>query len=76
MPIMINTKTIGAICVTRQDELADDTDEYTYQWEVSMNGATDLRGKRRPPMRMMGTVTHNYDAGALTLLKKVMAQIP
>ncbi|AER26129.1 hypothetical protein SSEA_SKINNY_90 [Mycobacterium phage Skinny] len=77
MPIMINNTTIGALTIHRTQRLRNNRkdDVHTYEWELFMKGGKTLRGERDAES-YAGTVEHSYSAGAVELIKKVMAQIP
>lgn len=74
MPIRINETTIGCLTIGRLSPLGDERDEYQYIWELAMNDAPDLRGRTRPDVQR-GNVRHDYNDGAVALIKKVMEQI-
>ncbi|QUU29286.1 hypothetical protein SEA_SLIMJIMMY_85 [Mycobacterium phage SlimJimmy] len=77
MPIMINDTTIGSLVIRRTEKLRNNrrNDVHLYEWELSMKGGKTLRGEREPEI-YAGAVEHSYSAGAVELIKKVMAQIP
>lgn len=65
-PLMVNDIEIGIAYVHRTEAFEHGRDEYTYEWEVRFR---ELDGTTRTTI---GTVVHNYSAGALSLLGKVL----
>ena len=74
LPIMVHSKTIGALTISRMELLEPGGGEYTYTYELCMNDTPDLLGKRRPQIAE-GVVKHNYTDGAVELIKKVAARL-
>ncbi|BCO56067.1 hypothetical protein MINTM005_13110 [Mycobacterium intracellulare] len=72
-PIMVNSKQIGEITITRRDDPISPHGSYTYDWAAAMFRGTGSTTKCAPHI-FSGEVKHRYDDGPLVLISKVMAK--
>lgn len=73
-PIMINDHRIGLVNITRQEQYQNADTNHEYRWTADYFAPPAYLGDTpTEQLHKEGTLTHQYDDGAMELIAKVMA---
>lgn len=76
IPIMVNSKVIGEVFITRQEMFSPDRGSaYVYRWDAEQREATLLDGTKIPKASASGTLHHRYSDGSWALVAEVMKRV-